>query len=125
MSESSTSTSTRIAESDAVAGSTSSANPAPRAVGRGLHEDFADLLDDVLDHDVTLCARALDRGEDLANSVDHGQQHICSGLVHRSPSVAQLGQQSLTSVREALEPAEPQEAARSLDGVDHPEDATE
>jgi hypothetical protein len=111
MRSSRTSTSTRIAESDALVrpGSSvdGSAPPAPLRgrgrrggalhgrdahVGQELRPGFlqhrADRLDDCLDADVALQPGGLDGGEDLANGVDHGQQHVRCRLVHASPALA-------------------------------------
>jgi len=94
-------------------------------VRRGFLQDCADLLDHAVDDDVALAAGGLDRGKDLTNGVHHVQQRVRGPLVHHSPAVAQLGQQALAHMREALEPAEPQETAGALDGVDRAEDAAQ
>ena len=89
---------------------------------RGVVEDLADLLYDAVDVNVALCAGGFDRGQDLADGVDHVQQHIRRRLVHRSPAVTQLGQQALACVSHPLQPAERKETTRALDGVDRAED---
>jgi hypothetical protein len=91
----------------------------------GAGQDRADLLDDGVDRDLALHRAGLDRGEDLANGVDHDQEHVRRRLVHVCQTVAELGQQALTRVSEALEPAELEETAGSLDGVDRAEDAAQ
>src|SRR5690606_33240354 len=53
------------------------------------------------------------------------KERVGRGVIHRALAVAQLGEEVLAGVGQALEPGERQEAARALDRVDDPEDARE
>jgi hypothetical protein len=67
----------------------------------------------------------LDRLEQRADGVDHGQQRAGGVGGHHHLAVAQAREEVLPHVRQRLEPVEGEEAAGALDGVDGPEDAGE
>ncbi len=72
--------------------------------------------------DVAFSPALLDGREDLANRIHHRQQRARHLRIETEDAVSELGEQALALVGERPELREREEARRSLDRVDRPED---
>jgi hypothetical protein len=68
-----------------------------------------------------LGGRGLDRAQDLAHPVDHGQERLGDRRREHQRAIAQPGQHALAGVGQPFQPAEPEEPRGPLDRVDGPE----